>query len=542
MRSPRTLLLLVIGFIVASLPTAGAEAPGLSAQVRIADDFNADGFADLVVGIPLEDVGAAENAGAVAVLYGSPTGPQAESPADQFLVQGDPGIGEMAEPDDFFGWALADGDFNGDGFGDLAIGTPLENVRREDGSGVVTNAGAVQVLYGSASGLQTDPAAVQLWTQESTGIIGLAETNDQFGNALAAGDFDGDGFDDLAVGVHGEDAGAETIPRAGAINVIYGSEAGLQPAGDQHLDQDDPDFEDAAEPFDAFGKSVTAGDFDGDGFDDVAVGVPGEDVDELPDSGAAHVLYGGPDGLQAVSPDDQLWTQGAPDVLEQAEAGDKLGTTVGAADFNADGYADLAAGAPGEDLDAANAGAVSVIYGSANGLQATAPDDQVWTEDSPDVEGEGARGDGFGWALAAGDFDGDGTADLAVGVPSDDIEGTTADAGMIHVLYGSQAGLQTADPDDQVWTQGGDVLDAAEIGDRFGFALAAGDYNGDGLADLSIGVPRENTAAVDGGAVAVLLAAEGGLQAQDPDDQLWDQDSPDVEDHSEPGDNFGYAL
>lgn len=138
----------------------------------------------------------------------------------------------------------AAGDFNGDGFDDLAIGVPAEDL------GAVTGAGAVSVLLGSATGL-TD-VGNQLWTQDSAGILDAAETDDQFGDALAVGDFNGDGFADLAVGVHFEDVGAAAL--AGAVNVLLGSAAGLASGGTQFWSQDSTGVQDTAELNDNFGS------------------------------------------------------------------------------------------------------------------------------------------------------------------------------------------------------------------------------------------------------------------------------------------------
>jgi hypothetical protein len=101
------------------------------------------------------------------------------------------------------------------------------------------------------------------------------------------------------------------------------------------------------------------------------------------------------------------------------------------ADFNGDGYADLAISAVLEDIDAiVDAGAVHVLYGSATGLTATG--NQFWHQDSPGIAEGAEEGDRFGDALAAGDFNGDGFADLAIGVPQERIG--ALEAGVVHVL------------------------------------------------------------------------------------------------------------
>src|SRR5688500_14283099 len=110
----------------------------------------------------------------------------------------------------------ASGDFNNDGFADLAIGVPGENAA----------AGAVSVIYGDATGLSTSRVGDQLWTQDSAGVQGDAEAGDNFGYAVAVGNFDDDAYDDLAIGVPYENL---TTTSAGRVNIIYGSSSGLSP-------------------------------------------------------------------------------------------------------------------------------------------------------------------------------------------------------------------------------------------------------------------------------------------------------------------------
>ena len=120
-------------------------------------------------------------------------------------------------------------DFNGDGFDDLAIGIPGEDI------GNLRDAGEVSVIYGGKqNGLSA--SGNQLWSQNSPGIKGRSQANDKFGTALVAGDFNGDGYDDLAIGSPGERSGGKAS--AGAVNIIYGSaNRGLQSRNDQVFSQ-----------------------------------------------------------------------------------------------------------------------------------------------------------------------------------------------------------------------------------------------------------------------------------------------------------------
>ncbi|MGD8517432.1 MAG: FG-GAP repeat protein, partial [Anaerolineae bacterium] len=160
---------------------AGAGSPGAGAA-----DFDRDGYADLAVGVPRENVGAVESAGVVHALYGSSTGLTATG--DQLWDQDDLITSEGIEPWDLFGIALAAGDFDGNGAADLAIGVSEEDF------GTYTEAGAVHVLYGGLPSGGLSARTSQLWHQNSPGVAGFVGTNEFFGAALAAGDFDGDGY------------------------------------------------------------------------------------------------------------------------------------------------------------------------------------------------------------------------------------------------------------------------------------------------------------------------------------------------------------
>jgi hypothetical protein len=411
------------------------------------------------------------------------------------------------------------GDFNGDGLPDLAIAASGEAVGSADGAGVV------HVVYGSASGSEADN---QTWSESDLGGGQAADSGEGFGAAVAVGDFNVDGFADLAVGAPGKDAGT--------VDVIYGSPNGLVAAGSQAWDQNAIGGGEGDAAGDRLGATLAAGDLNGDGSDDLAIGVPGANVDTASAAGAVDIIYGSGDGLTSTG--NQLWSQNASGVLDAAEAGDSFGTALASGDLNGDGHADLAIGVPGESIKTtAGAGAVNVIYGSGSGLSSTG--NQLWSQNASGVLDAAETGDSFGAALASGDLNGDGHADLAIGVPGESIK-TTAGAGAVNVIYGSGSGLSSTG--NQLWSQNrSGVLDAAEAGDSFGTALASGDLNGDGSNDLAIGVPGESVKTTAGaGAVNIIYGSGSGLTSTG--NQLWSQDSVNVSDVAEAGDSFGAAL
>ena len=259
-------------------------------------DFNGDGFDDLAIGAPNEDIFDVVDAGLVTIIDGSALGLAERNSRvlDENVIGQATRTASATEFGDHFGAVLATGDFDADGFADLAIGTPGEDEAGAD------DAGAVTVLYGSSSGF--DWSKSQFFSQRGLSAAGgansFSEPYDGFGSALAVGDFNGDQFDDLAVGVPGDDI--VSVVDQGSVTIINGSTGGLQAHTSETINQATLRLSGGAnspsEVGDGFGFSLAVGDFNGDRFDDLAVGTPGEDVGSHVDTGEVTVIGGSATG------------------------------------------------------------------------------------------------------------------------------------------------------------------------------------------------------------------------------------------------------
>lgn len=453
-------------------------------------DFNGDGSDDLAIGVQFESVGSLESAGVVQIIYGGTGGLMTS--ANQLWIQGSNGLPGTAERFDRFGQSLAVGDFNGDGYDDLAAGAPREDI------GDIAAAGAVVVIYGSFLGLTADGS--QLWSQETLDVLETPEPFDQFGAALAAGDFDGDSIDDLAIGVDGEEI--DGVDRAGIVQILYGAATGLTAAGNQLWYQDSRGVPGEAEASDSFGQVLAAGNLNADAYDDLVVGVPEEDADDVSDAGAVNIFFGSSGGITADNA--LLIDQSTTAVPGQSEIGDRFGRSVAIGNFDDDDFVDLAIGAPYKDVGpVSNAGAVLILLTGESGIATNA---FVLHQDIPGVEDDAEDSAFYGWALAVGDFDGDRTEDLAVGAP--DHDASAEDAGLVHVFYGDPV-TTLVNRRQQIFTQDTEgVADSAELEDFFGESLAAGRFDADRPASLAVGAPGEDLSGQeDAGAVHVIYSA-----------------------------------
>jgi FG-GAP repeat len=471
--------------------------PGWASAAQVSGDYDGDGRADLAIGVEGQTVGGRQSAGSVHVLYGSRHG--VGGARDQVFTQDTPGVKDVAENADELGPVLANGDFNGDGRSDLAIGVPEEDFRGH------TTAGIVQVLYGSREGLRA--RGNQRLVEGTSGVPGDAAKSGQFGGSLAAGDFGRGPRDDLAIGAYTQTVGPSG--RQGAAVVLYGARRGLSSSHARLWTQDSLGVKDVAEDGDAFGFSLAAANFGHDRHDDLAIGVVGESVGTVNSAGAVNVLYGSRAGLRAKG--GQFWSQDSPGIADAGGFNEEFAWSLAAGDVGRGDMADLAVGVINETVGTAGAaGAVNVVYGSRTGLQARG--NQFWTQKSPGISGTAQSLDNLGSSLAIGNVGHGGPADLVAGANRD--SEAAPYAGAVNVVYGSARGLRATG--NQIWTQDSEgVSDHAESGDTFGWAVATGRFRGGRTDDLAIAVPIEAVGMTNqAGAVNVLRGSRGGVTAR----------------------------
>ena len=369
----------------------------------------------------------------------------------------------------YFGTSVATaGDVNGDGYDDVIVGAP-------DYSNGQTGEGAAFVYYGSAAGLNQTPN----WMVESNKEYAA------FGTSVAtAGDVNGDGFDDIIIGAPGYENGGSN---AGAVFVYYGSKpAGLsaKPAAGAGPSLQ-PDWQIVFNQAGAnFGTSVTtAGDVNGDGYDDVIVGAPDYSNGQTGE-GAAFVYYGSVAGVSTTA----SW------IAELNQPNAVFGTSVATAgDVNGDGYADVIIGAPGYEKGEVNEGAAFVYHGRKAGLETAAN----WMVESDQVNAS------LGWSVAsAGDVNGDGFDDVIVGAPW--YSNGQTNEGAAFVYHGRKAGLETA----ANWR-----FESDQAISYFGWSVStAGDVDADGFDEVIVGADRYDNGQENEGAAFVYHGSASGLK------------------------------
>ncbi|MFI1761471.1 FG-GAP and VCBS repeat-containing protein [Streptomyces sp. NPDC020800] len=352
------------------VPGTAEAGDAFGAELAYAD-FNNDGYDDLVVGSPDEKVGTDTNGGGVAILWGSKSGLTGKA-------------SDVPDPapssHDFWGKDLAAGDFDGDGKADLVVGSSSATLYLYKGGFSTTGAygsrttikppiqsgtndypfGPMSLTAGDINGDGRTDLVVDgyetttkygwntnYWLPgTASGLSGSSAKALKPGIVTAIGDINGDGFGDIVSGA-GWDATTEDgtpVPDAsngGRVNVTYGSASG--PASTTGITQNTGSVPGTSEKGDAFGWDLDLGDINGDGYQDLVVSSPDEDIDGVSNTGMVTVLYGSASGVNT-STGVQSFEQNTPGVPGTSEKSDLFGADVKLDDVTGDGKADLVVG------------------------------------------------------------------------------------------------------------------------------------------------------------------------------------------------------
>jgi VCBS repeat-containing protein len=466
-------------------------------------DVNGDGRDDLLISALSADLPGRIDAGVSYVVYGRQGGFGASldlgalTAATGFAITG-------VNAFDFSGAsARAAGDVNGDGLADFIIGAPWGEATQG------TNAGESYLVFGRQGGFGTGLDLATLNGTNGVTFRGVA-AGDGLGFAVsAAGDINGDGFDDLILGAREANGPGEVD--SGASYVVFGRAGGFTAAIDvAGLTGANGFAIIGADATDRSGYSVAAaGDVNGDGIDDLIIGAPQGDPGGRANAGEAYVVFGRQGGFGATLDLGTLsGTNGF--TISGVDAGDHAGWSVASAgDLNGDGRADMVIGALYADpAGRESAGETYVVFGRAGGFGANLDLSSMPASTGFTITGTAAANLTGHSVASAGDINGDGIDDLLIGAIYADGTGG-ADAGETYVVFGRTTGF-------------GGVLDLASLNGQTGFAIgglaagdfsgqsvsAAGDVNGDGFDDLIIGAPMADPSGrADAGSSYVVFGA-----------------------------------